>query len=689
MVKISDIAEDQICFYDIETSHQYAPYCELKMTGVQYGLNSEPELVESWGEKKRFRETLANPEVIKVAFNNINFDDLVLYRHGFPVCETNRHDLFLVAKTVAPRLPAYSLKFINWFYFEDCHWPEFEINKWLKKNRKENLWEAPKELLTPYCLYDVTQTVQTFCLFWEVVQRQPHWRAYTELELPMGIVIEEMMLRGGEFLDEKLILDKIATLQVDKLGWEDFTWKHTKGRVQNPNSTKQVGEWLVNFEKIELELTDKGNFSLKREDILDFLDIEDHSKDKSQVVRALYEVRQINNTLSYYNNYLNALNHSISGARGGWIPKQYSLSGARTRRILSNSFYKLNFQNPNKAAKEVIIIPSGWLGFWWDATQVENIIHIYESGDEERRQAYEEDEEWNEYVWLANIVLGKKYTKKQLDNEKKMPFPANPTWSWYKGMKTNKLAINFGMGPRKYAKMRHVALDVAKKGMELVHRACPSIKGLQKIVAERLMKDGYVQDVFGHIYSGEIRQAYKIVAYLIQGCGTGSLPKAQMRANYDTLHQWDEPVSNTNIKTSPGQMFPKDVVVDSARGVVSYGVLNGTTHDENSGRISLALGTERIIATLQEMHYNMTKKFSPLFDNIPLRAKLYLAPSNAYAVDREEVDINDTKAIKRIINEARKNTTRSNDRCSNRTTTRTQNVMSRMSDKTSKQRLAR
>lgn len=646
MIKISDIAEDEIVFYDIETTHQYAPYCELKMTGVQYGLNSEPELVESYGERKRFRESLANPDMLKVQFNGVNFDDLVLYRHGFPVEERGRHDVFLMAKTVAPRLAAYSLKFINWFYFGDCHWPEFEVNAWLNKHRGKSLWETPKELLEPYCLYDVTQTVQAFCLFWEVVQRQPHWRAYTELELPMGIVMEEMMLRGGEYLDEKLIQSKIANLQNDKLGWEDFTWKLTSGRVQNPNSPKQVADWLVNFEKFELELTDNGNFSLKKSDLVDLLDIEDHAKDKSQVARAMYEVRKINNTLSYYNNYLDALQHSALSGSAGWIPKQYSLSGARTRRILSNSYFKLNFQNPNESAKEVQIVPEGTVGFWIDATQIENVVHIYESGDTERREAYEADENWNEYVWLAQKILGDdSLGKEDLDTHKR-PFPSNPVWTFYKGTKTVKLACNFAMGPGKFATMMKMGEVAAKQSFNMVHRACPAMKKLQNDIAKKLMKDGYVEDVFGHVYSGDIRKAYKVMAYLIQGCGTGSLPKAQMRANYDTLHQWD-------FRYSKGTPIPQGCVVDKARRMVSFGVLNGTTHDENSGRISLALGEKLIITTLEEMMENMTTKYSHLFDNIPLRAKLYL--SRTYASEKEEVDVTDTKTIRKYLKSTRSN----------------------------------
>jgi hypothetical protein len=634
MLKIDDIAEDQIVFYDIETTNQFAPYCELKMIGVQYGFNSEPELVESWGEKKRFRESVANPDFLKVQFNGINFDDIVLYRHGYPVEETNRHDVFLMAKTVAPRLPSYSLKFINWHYFGDYHPPEQELMAWLKKHPGKEMWEAPKELLRSYCLYDVNpQTINTFRLFWEVVQRTLHSSAYHSVELPMGLPLEEIMVRGGDYLDETKIKNKIATLQNDKLGWEDCVWKLTDGRVTNPNSTKQVGQWLVDEEQAELEITDAGNFSLKKEDVLEFLDIDNPDNDQSEIVRALYEVRKINNTLSYYRNYLDALGHNQESRKRSWIPKQYSLSGARTRRILSNSFYKLNFQNENEEAKAVQIIPEGFIGFWFDATQVENVVHIYESSDRARRDSYEADEEWNEYVWLCNVSLRNKLTKKELDNREKYPFPSAPHWSMYKGFKTLKLAANFGMGLAKYCKLRRITSSAGKQAFTLLGRACPAIKMLQTRVATDLNKNGYVQDVFGHIYSGDVRQAYKVVAYLIQGCGTGSLPKKQIRALYDIIHQWDFKLQ--------GREYNDNYIVDKQRGNVSYGCLNGTTHDEISGRLSLALGKERTIATLQKMYYSMTKEFSPMFDNIPLRAKMYLAGPGEYATDRKEVKVKD------------------------------------------------
>jgi hypothetical protein len=643
MIKVSDIGESDIMFYDIETDHQFAAYAELKMIGVQYGFRGKPQLVESWGERKRFRDALRDPDIMKVQFNGINFDDLVLYRHGYPVNESNRHDLFLMAKTVAPRLPAYSLKFVNWWYFGDFHPPEMEINAWLKANGKESLWEAPKDMLRRYCLYDVhPQTVNVFCLLWEVVQREEHWEAYTNVELPMGIVMEEIMLRGGEFLDEDLIKQKIATLQDEKDWWEDDVYKRTGGKVSNPNSTKQVGEYLRDEEQIELELTDKGNFSLKKADVLSFLDLDDPDRDRSKIIRGLFEVRRINNTLSYYRNYLEALNDNPDHSRRGWIPKQFSLSGARTRRILSNSKYKLNFQNPNEAAKEVQIVPPGQLGFWIDATGIENVVHIYESGDKARRAAYEADEDWNEYVWLCNQILGGERDKAELDS---IPSPINPLWSVYKQYKHTKLMLNFGGGPTKFCRMTKLPERAGRQSFAQVQSACPAIRQLQKRVAQDLTDYGYVQDVFGHIYSGGVKIAYKVVAYLIQGCGTGSLPKVQMRANYDTLHQWDIPLPKDYELQQLGKI--RFAGVDVQRKIASFGVLAGTTHDENSGRISLALGEKKIVATLQQMMFNMTEKFSDRFDGIPLRAKLYL--SRTTTADREEVNPNDLKTIRKYL----------------------------------------
>jgi DNA polymerase I-like protein with 3'-5' exonuclease and polymerase domains len=640
--RITDIPEDGIIFYDIETTHQYAAYCDLTMIGVAVGFRGEPFLIETQEQREWFASTLADPSILKIAFNNINFDDIVLCRHKMPVSEEGRHDLFLIMKTIAPALPAYGLKFLNWYYFGDPHFPELDAEIYAKRSGTDK-WAAPMAILGPYCLHDIVQTRNLFCMAWEVVQRPRHWKAYTEVEAPVGLPLEEIVLRGGEFLDRELIEHRIGEAERERDDWNVRADFLTEGKVRNANSTKQVGDYLVDWEGFELDLTENGQWSLPKKELLDL-------REQHPLAECTFQVRRLNNKLGYYRNYLKALNHCPEHYAASWIPKSYSTSRARTRRILSDSMYGINFQNASEEAKEVQVVPQGWLGGWIDSTQVENVVHIYESNDVDRRQAYESDPDWSEYVWLCNRILGTDLTKKVLDDKAHYPSNVNPTWSIYKQYKTVKLGLNFGMGPKKYAGNIGVPLAKAEKSFEDIHRACPAIRQLTRKLTAEFARVGYVTDVFGHIYKANPKRAYKIVAYLIQGCGTGSLPKAQLRRNYDTLHQWDHPISEGGLEICAGTNVSGrsgPFVDDEGRGIRSYGVVCGTTHDECAFRISLGLGKRRIIDTLTQLMYNMTELYSPLFDGIPLRAKLKL--SRTYATDAEEFDVNKPETYDHLL----------------------------------------
>lgn len=314
-----------------------------------------------------------------------------------------------------------------------------------------------------------------------------------------------------------------------------------------------------------------------------------------------------------------------------WIPNSFSISKARTRRTLSDSKYGINFQNTSKAAKAVQRVPEGSVGWWIDLTQIENIVHIYESKDEARKQEYIADPNWNEYVWLCNQILGTNYSKTDLDGDSKtgkkgIMSTVIPHWTVYKQYKTGKLGMNFGMGNGLFCDLFGLEKEQGLQTFNDIHAACPAIRELTKRVQHDLIHIGHVTDVFGKRYSGPPRLAYKVVAYLIQGCGTGSLPKAMMRANWVTLRKFDR----------------------FLKGKGKAGVMCGTTHDEVSGRISLDLGPERVLQLLQKLMYNMTDKFSHKFGDIPLRAKLSLSRTNA--ADAEELDlIKDQKRVLELI----------------------------------------
>lgn len=621
---LSEISEDEIMFYDIETDHQYAPYAKLKSISVQYGLSGRPIMVDRKTRRREFRKKLADPRIIKVAFNNINFDDVVLGRTRFPIHPQNRHDVFLMFKTIAPSLPAYSQKFIAFYYLCDPHFPEQRLLTWCKQHSCR-MDQSPRGLFHAYNQHDVRQLAALFRVAWDVAIREEYWNPYVQ-DLMMGEPLFEMETEGGLFLDSPNIWRNLHALQKTVQHETNRALKLTHGVVQNPNSSKQLAYWFRHFDNLELELTASGEFSVKKSVLVSL-------RDTNPVADCAYKIREANGILKYFENYLNALNdetyHETRGTN--WIPVQFSVSSAGTRRFTSQSLYRLNFQNPNDAAKSVQIVPSGFLGFFYDATQIENIVHIYESDDDARRRAYERDPDWNEYVWLCNQILGTHKTKDELDDKVNSKSVQIPNWTLYKQYKTGKLAINFGMGVTKFCQLFGLDVDVGREVFGDVHSACPAIKQLQQRVAYDLRRDGYVTDVFGYRYSGPPSQAYKVVAYLIQGCGTASLPKAQIRANWETLRRYD-------------RRLPERI----RRSVAKCGVMCGTTHDENGGRIDLRLGDENILQLLQKMQYNMTERFSHKFDGIPLRAKCYLTKTtNKKAI---EVDLSKPNQILRIIN---------------------------------------
>jgi len=166
---------DKIIFYDIETDSKWASYANLHMLGYQIGMDSTPQLVNlsSKSERKTFKDIVGSPEWTKVGYNNINFDDIVLGRFGFTVCPVNRHDAFLMVKTCSPQLPAYGLKFVNWYYFGDPHEPERRLHAWCSHNGK-SIYQAPVEILEQYCLYDVTQTVRLFRMYYPIVRKEEY-----------------------------------------------------------------------------------------------------------------------------------------------------------------------------------------------------------------------------------------------------------------------------------------------------------------------------------------------------------------------------------------------------------------------------------------------------------------------------------------------------------------------------------
>lgn len=597
-------------YYDVETNSEHAPYADLTLVGWRWESGETETFKAPFGKDQieRMQTVLGDPNLIKIGFNNMNFDNIVLYNHDIPVNPENCEDGYLLAKCVFPAMPTYGLKFLCWWFTGDPHWQEFEYEQAVGPHRKFDGIVVPE--LERYHEHDFEQHQ----IVWKAAMEElrnignPAVAEAYQIDRHMGVVLEQMVFDGGLHIDVPACEKLIAINQEKARRLTKAVQKLSNGRITNPNSSKQVGAYLAMEEQMDLELTKTGEFALRKEHLEKF-------RTNSPVARCMFYIRKVNANNKYCENYRDA---ALGTDAGGWIPTSYSFSRAATGRTTSSSYYKINFQNPNKTAKKLIRIPDGFEGWFIDSTQIENIVHIYESGDEDRRAAYEADPDWSEYVWLCNRILGTNLSKGELDA---IPSKQVSNWSVYKQYKTIKLALNFGMGIKLFCKITGIERGVASKLFNTIHEACPAMRSLQDRVASDLRTQGYVQDVFGHLYTGPVERAYKVVAYLIQGCGTGSLPKAQLYANYRTLQGWTEQCREWGLIKSDE----------------FAGVLCGMTHDETFGLLNNKLGREIRKTILSDLMYNMTERFSPKFDNIPLRAKLYLSRTTAAAA--KEIDI--------------------------------------------------
>jgi hypothetical protein len=596
-------------YYDLESDSEHPQYANMSLFGAlecdEQGNEVDLRVWEAPFTEEKIAEIssfLCRDDVIRVGFNNLNYDDLLSANYGINIPEENTHDAMLAIKTCHPGLPAHGCKFLNWFLLGDPHWPEFELKQ--SGHRFGNLVD---DKLRAYHRWDLYQHKNLWEYIYPIVTKDEHWEAYC-IDMAMKFPLQEMTYDGGTLVDVEKCKTTLADLELRKEVIQREVQELSGGKIKNANSNRQVGKYLAQIEDYVFDLTATGEFQVKKKDLVDIVGMTEENMRGwnpgnplpdgiSEIALLAWQMRDNETIRKYVHNYLEA---ALGTSLGGWIPNSYSISRAATRRTLSKSFYKINFQNSTESIDEFMLVPPGCIGWWIDSTQVENVVHIYESNDVARRRAYEADEEWNEYVWLCNRILGGDKSKKELEAIKSKRIPH---WSVYKEFKTAKLSLNFGQGARAFSDKLGLELQKGKEIFSDIHVACPAIRQLQDKVERNLNAYGYVQDTFGHIYQG--LEAYKVVAYLVQGCGTGSLPKAQIRANYETLHKWSDQL---------GQ---------------NVGYLCKTTHDESSGFLRLDIGHDNIEAILCELMENMTSKFSPKFDDIPLRAKLYLSVTNA------------------------------------------------------------
>src|SRR4029077_8337452 len=132
------------------------------------------------------------------------------------------------------------------------------------------------------------------------------------LELAMGEPLHEMILHGGEFVSIPKIEEEISRLEAERVEWNERGSEiavASGGKPLNLGSPRQLAQHLREIDQFELELSAKGNFLVRKSDLLSFTSNE--PKHEKTVAGCAYEYRDITKVIGYFRSYLRAARHEV------------------------------------------------------------------------------------------------------------------------------------------------------------------------------------------------------------------------------------------------------------------------------------------------------------------------------------------------------------------------------------------
>lgn len=177
-----------------------------------------------------------------------------------------------------------------------------------------------------------------------------------------------------------------------------------KPKKFNPNSSKQLGEWLES-KKVYLPETEKGSYSTGEEILRDYTD----NPVVGDCITAVLNLRGANKTLgTYVKNYEKIINEG-----DGRVHPTYSITRTKTGRSAAKS---QNIQNMPRAYKDFFGAPPGKVFVEVDWSSIEFRLAAWVAQEQTILARYKENPDWDAHRFFAADLYGipeSKVTKDQ------------------------------------------------------------------------------------------------------------------------------------------------------------------------------------------------------------------------------------------------------------------------------------
>lgn len=446
------------------------------------------------------RKILKNEKYEKV-FHNAKFDIKMLQHFGFTI-KGVVHDTLLMSRLLNTTDWSHGLKYLSKKYFKEEYKEEELIDGWFRKHKilkaDRNYKDIPKNIIIPYAIKDVWNTLKLYYLF-----KRPIWEDVTmtdmyNLEMTVMRCLVDVEDRGV-YVDVDCCKRKIKlyTKRLNKL--EKRVYKKA-GCQFNILSPKQLSNVCVNKLKLPVQhRTEKGNPSFGK-----------IAAQKSDSVFLKY-VEKYRTLHKMIYTYLYPLKEN---AIAGKIHCNFNQSYARTGRFSSSD---PNLQNipRDKRIRRVFTCRPDYYNFYFDFDQIEMRLFAHYSQDSKMLKGFNTDPDYD----IHRSVAAELYEKN----------PHDVTDEERRDGKTLNFGKIYGIGAQKASLVYNEPYHKMKRLLHMYDIKYPSVRALYSLVRQKLGEKGYLEDVFGRQYYVPLKEYYKGVNYLIQGCAGNIFKKALTR----------------------------------------------------------------------------------------------------------------------------------------------------------------
>ena len=246
---------------DIETSG--LNFMEDKIVGIGFALDKEnsyyiplykyeDKLVSFWDSEteKGIKEDLVKfftNETLKIAYNG-QFDFKFIRKYlGLNRINNASFDVMLASHLLNENLNGMrTLKLLS-ILFTDMGGYESVLYNWLRENKitKDNMYQAPVEILGKYCCLDTLATYRLYSKFDIQLEREGLLHLFNTLTMPLqkvlmdveydGVQVDIVHLQSLESTNKKMLENQLSIIR-GKIGNPNF----------NVNSTQQLADLLFN-----------------------------------------------------------------------------------------------------------------------------------------------------------------------------------------------------------------------------------------------------------------------------------------------------------------------------------------------------------------------------------------------------------------------------------------------------------